>query len=64
MFWFGTMHAGWVKNKTRETSTFKQMINGVIHVPFEVKAVIYLRTATLSHLSRITMIDQIRLRKI
>ena len=28
-FWFGTMHTGWVKNKTHETSTFKQMINGV-----------------------------------
>ena len=26
---FGTMHAGWVKNKTHETSTFKRMINGV-----------------------------------
>ena len=31
MFWFGigTMHTAWVKNKTHETSTFKQMINGV-----------------------------------
>ena len=29
MYWFGTMHAGWAKNKTHKTSTFKQMINGV-----------------------------------
>ena len=30
MFWLGTMHTGWVKNKTNQTSTFKQMINGVV----------------------------------
>ena len=29
MFWFGTMHTGWVKNKTHKTSTSRQMINGV-----------------------------------
>ena len=26
------MHTGWVKNKTHETSTFKQMINGVVQL--------------------------------
>ena len=29
VFWFGTMHTGWVKNKTHKTSTFKRIINGV-----------------------------------
>ena len=30
VFWFGTMHTGWVKNKTHETFTFKRVINGVV----------------------------------
>ena len=30
VFWFGTMHTGWVKNKTHKTSTVKQMINSVM----------------------------------
>ena len=29
MFWFWTMHAGWVQNKTHETSTSERMISGV-----------------------------------
>ena len=32
VFRFGTMHTGWVKNKTHETSTFKRMINSVVDV--------------------------------